>query len=120
VHERLEVKEYLVKANLGLYKILFLFAVSMWESIMLLLPPPTCIARTIAIPLHVYCARYDAPPTPPWYAIHYTILVRAISCKFQDRTQQEEATRCLPRIRVNPSTGNSLPVESYLVVIRVS
>jgi len=55
----------------------------MWESTLLLLPPPTCIARTIAILLHVYCARYDDPPTPPLYAIHYTILVMTISCKGQ-------------------------------------
>jgi len=33
-------------------------------SSILSLPPPTCIARTIAILLHVYCAIYDAPPTP--------------------------------------------------------
>jgi len=59
----------------------------MWESIILLLPPPTCIARIIAILLHVYCARYDAPPTPPLNAIHYTILVMAISCKGQVSNQ---------------------------------
>jgi len=68
---------------LGLHKILFHFAAFMWDSILPSLPPPTCIARTIAILLHVYCARYDAPPTPPLYAIHYTILVMAISCKGQ-------------------------------------
>ena len=67
----------------GLFKILFYFAAFMWESIILLLPPPTCIARTIAILLHVYCARYDAPPIPALYAIHYAILVMAISCKCQ-------------------------------------
>jgi len=55
----------------------------MWESIILLSPPPTCIARTIAILLHVYCARNDAPLAPPLYAIHYTIWVMAISCKDQ-------------------------------------
>jgi len=26
--------------------------------------PPTCIARSIAILVHVHCAIYDAPPTP--------------------------------------------------------
>jgi len=30
-----------------------------------------------------YVARYDAPPAPPVYAIHYTILVMAISSKEQ-------------------------------------
>jgi len=74
--------------QLGLYKTLFHFEAVMWESIVLLLPPPTCTARTNAILLHVYCARYDAPPTPPLYAIHYTILVMAISCKGQVITQR--------------------------------
>jgi len=53
------------------------------ESIILPLPPPTCNARTIAMLLHVYCAIYDAPPTPLLYAIHHTILAMAISCKGQ-------------------------------------
>jgi len=47
------------------------------------IPPPTCIARTIAILLHVHCAIYDALPTPLVYAIHHTILPMAISCKGQ-------------------------------------
>jgi len=51
------------------------------ESLILSLPPPTFIARTIEILLHVYCALYDAPPTPLVYDMHYTILVIAISCK---------------------------------------
>jgi len=58
------------------------------ESIILSLPPSTCTARTIAILLHVYCAIYDAPPTPLVYAIHHTILVIAISCKGQLATQR--------------------------------
>jgi len=37
--------------------------------------PPTCIARVIAILLHVYCAIYEAPLTPLLYAIHNTILI---------------------------------------------
>jgi len=53
------------------------------ESIILVLPPPTCNACTIAVRLHVHCAIYDAPPTPPVCAIHHTILVTAISCKGQ-------------------------------------
>ena len=69
--------------RLGLYKILFYFEAFVYESIIRVLPPPTCIARTIAMLLHVYCARYDAPPTPLFYAIHHTILVMAISCKGQ-------------------------------------
>jgi len=49
---------------------------------MLLLPPPTCIARTIAIPLHVYCAIYDSPTRTPLVLamhMHHTILVITIS-----------------------------------------
>ena len=70
-------------AYLGLHKILFYFEAFAHESIILSLPPPTCIARTIATLLHVYCAIYDAPPTPLVYAIHNTILIMAISCKGQ-------------------------------------
>ena len=51
----------------------------MHESILLLLPPPACIARTIAVLLHVYCAIYDPPSTSLWYAIHHTKLVITIS-----------------------------------------
>jgi len=51
------------------------------ESMIIILPSPTCIARNIAILLYVYCALYDAPTTPLLYAIHHTILVMAISCK---------------------------------------
>jgi len=36
------------------------------ESITRALPPPTCIARTIAILPHVYCAIYDAPHDLPF------------------------------------------------------
>jgi len=62
------------------YKLLFHFeAFIVYESIILLSPPPTCIARTIAILLHVHCAIYDAPPKPFVYAIHHTILAMAIS-----------------------------------------
>jgi len=53
------------------------------ESIILLLPTPACIARTIAMLLHVYCAIYEAPPTHHLYAMHTTILAMAISCKGQ-------------------------------------
>ena len=66
-----------------LYKILFHFEAFVHESIIRVLPPRTCIAGTIAIPLHVYCAIYDAPPTPLVYAVHHTISEMAISCKGQ-------------------------------------
>jgi len=68
---------------LDLYKILFYFEAFVHKSIILLLPTATCIARTIAMPLHVYCAIYEAPPTPHLYAMHNTILVMAILCKGQ-------------------------------------
>jgi len=41
-------------SGIGLYKILFYFEAFVHESIILLLPPPACIARTIAVLLHVY------------------------------------------------------------------
>jgi len=68
---------------LGLYKILFYFQACVHESIICVLPPSTCIARSIAILLHVYCPIYVRRPLDPpvVYAIHHTILVMAISCK---------------------------------------
>jgi len=68
---------------IGLYKIFFYFEAFVHESIIPFLPPPTCIAHTIALLLHDYCAIYDSPPTPLVYAIHHTILVMAILCKGQ-------------------------------------
>jgi len=47
---------------LSLYKILLHVKTLLWESIILLLPPPPCKAYPIAILLHDYCAIY-APPT---------------------------------------------------------
>ena len=77
------VRRRVYPLRVGLYKILFHFAAFMWESILLFLPPPACTPRIIAIPLHVYCARYDAPSTPRLYDIHHTILAIIISCKVQ-------------------------------------
>jgi len=85
------------RLGLGLYKILVYMKAFVHESIILLLPPPTCIACTIAILLHVYCAIYDAPPTPLLYAIHYTILATAISCEGQIGT----SNRCEQRPSLN-------------------
>ena len=70
------------RAGTWLYKILFYFEAFVHESIMLL-SPPTCTARTIEILLHVYCAIYARPLTPPFFARHPRILVMAISCKGQ-------------------------------------
>jgi len=68
---------------ISLYEIWFHFKALLWESIILLLPPPTCNAYSIAIRVHNVCAIYDPPPTPLVYAIHDTILVMTISCKGQ-------------------------------------
>ena len=94
-------------ARISLYKILFHVAALVWESIILVLLPPTCKAYPIAILLHDFCAIYDPPPTPLLYAIRHTILVMTISCKGQRaksvprsyrRTHEEE--RCwVNRIR---------------------
>jgi len=69
--------------QIGFYKIFVYFKAFVDERIIPFLPLPTCSPPTTAILLHVYCAIYDAPPTPLWYAIHHTILVMAISCKGQ-------------------------------------
>jgi len=53
------------------------------ESVILVLPPPTCNAHTTAVLLQYYCALYDPPPTPLSYAIHHAILALTISCKGQ-------------------------------------
>jgi len=71
------------KGQVGLCKILFYFKTFMHESIIRLLPPPTCTACTIAMLLYVYSAVYDAPPTPSLYTIHHTVLAMAISRKDQ-------------------------------------
>jgi len=59
-----------IAGQLSLYKILFHFAPFMWETILLFLPPPTCIARAIAILLHVCCS-IRRPPGPP--CVCYTL-----------------------------------------------
>jgi len=40
-------------------------ACSLWESVILRLPPPTCKAYPIALLLHDHCAIYPPPPTDP-------------------------------------------------------
>jgi len=67
--------------RISLYKRLFYFKALLWETIILILPPPTCKAYPIAILLHGHCAIY-APPTPnsPLYATHHTLLGMAILC----------------------------------------
>jgi len=73
-----------LKQSLSLYKIVFHFKALLWESSILELPSPICKAYPIALLLHAQCAIiYAPPPTPPFYAIHHTILVMAISCKGQ-------------------------------------
>ena len=71
-----------VGRGFNLYKRLFHFKALLWESIILLLPPPPP-AKPIL--LQYYCttiAQYTPPPpTAPFYAIHHTLLVMAISCK---------------------------------------
>ena len=51
---------------LSLYKILLHFKALLWESIILLLPPPTCKAYPLAILLHGHCTIYAPLPTPPF------------------------------------------------------
>ena len=53
-----------VVCSLSLYKIVFHFKALLWESIILLLPPPTCKAYPVARLLHDRCAVHARPPTP--------------------------------------------------------
>ena len=53
------------------YKILFHFKAVLFESTILLRPPPTCNAYPIAIRVHGHCAVY-APPTDPPTLCHTT------------------------------------------------
>jgi len=60
----------MIKASLGLYKILFHFNALLWESTILLWTPSTCKAYPFAL-LHDHCATYDPPTAPP--CMPYTI-----------------------------------------------
>jgi len=58
--------------GLSFYKILFHFKAILWESIILLYPPPTRKAYPIAVLLHDHCAIYAPPHRPPLLML-YTI-----------------------------------------------
>jgi len=58
--------------QVGLYKIFFYFESFVHESNLRSFLLPTCIAHTVAIRLHDYCAVYDPPPRPP-FCMPYTI-----------------------------------------------
>jgi len=57
-------------SQVSLYKILFYLKTVLWESIIILRPPPTYKAYPIALLLRDHCARYARLPTPSFYAIH--------------------------------------------------
>ena len=83
---------------MSLNKILIHLKALLWESIILVLPPPAA-KRTL---LQHYCttiAQYTPPsPSPPSLAIPYAILVMAISCKGQHTTGRTPPFRyCLGR-----------------------
>jgi len=59
------------------------------------MPPPTCKAYPIALLLRDHCAIYARLPTSPFYAIHHTILVMAISCRGQAHTGILALAYCL-------------------------
>jgi len=88
--------EYKLNTGLGisLYKILFHFKTIVWESIILVLPPPHLqslpYCNNIAGPLR----NIRPPHRPPlYYAIHHTILVMAISCEEQPRQHDKNVSR---------------------------
>jgi len=80
---------------ISLYKILFHVNALLWESIILLLAPPSCKAYPIAIQLHDHRAIYAPPPTPPLYAVHHTLSVMAILCKGQFLCPIESLVGCV-------------------------
>ena len=59
-------------AEVSLHKILFRFEALSWESIILVLPPPTCKAYPIAILVHDPL-RNVRPPIRPPFSKPYTI-----------------------------------------------
>jgi len=69
------------RCEVGLYKIFVHFEAFLHESIILVLPPPTCIAHNSAIRLHVYCTLYDLSRTPPCVCHTPCNIGNAISCK---------------------------------------
>ena len=74
-------------SGLSLYKILFHFKPLLWESVILVLPPP--LAKPTLLQYHCTTIAQYTPssPTPLLYAIHHTILVMGISCKDQVECQ---------------------------------
>jgi len=60
------VVQELVQVCLGFYKIFVYIKAFVHERIIPFLPLPICIAHTIAILLHGYCAIYDPPPSYPF------------------------------------------------------
>jgi len=58
-----------------------------YESNILLFPPPTCIGHTVAILLYDYWAVNHTSSTPLSYAINHTRLAITISCKGQAQTR---------------------------------
>ena len=81
-----------------------------------MLPPPTCKAYPIALLLHYHWA---TPLTPPFYAIHLTILVMAISCKVKVYSKEGcEGKRASER-EVERGLGLTLVEEEGEVIVVV-
>jgi len=80
--------------SLGLYKIFCHLEAFVHESILLVLPTPTCVAQTIAILLHDCCAVYNTPRPPCVCDTPCTILVITISWKGQSQPLSERAQLC--------------------------
>jgi len=76
------------RGGLALTRYCFTIKPSSWESIILLLTPPTCKAYPTAILLHDHCAIHAPPPTPPLNAIHHTILAMAKGRSDQRRVSE--------------------------------
>ena len=72
-----------VSQGLSLNKTLFYFKALLWESFVILLPPPAAKPTLLQHYCTTIAQHTRRPPTPPFHAIHHTILVMAISCKGQ-------------------------------------
>jgi len=70
-HSRFQTVGEAYQVPSWLYKIFFHLEAFVHESIILLLPTPSCVARTIAIRLHVYCQSTTSPR--PLCCVPYTI-----------------------------------------------
>jgi len=67
--------------SVGLHKIFVHFKAILHYSIILVSPPPSALFTLLQYDCTTIAPYTHSPPTPPFYAIHHTILISATSCK---------------------------------------